>query len=61
VNIKTTNIPYGGNTYNARSNSTYISTYSNHIIENESSSYVNVFGGDTYLGILDNKTVIYIP
>lgn len=62
VNIKTSNNPYGGNTYSARSNSTYISTYSYHkIATGETQSQVFVFGGDTYLGILDHKTVTYMP
>lgn len=61
VNIKTGNIPYGGNTYSARSNSTYISTFAYHSIKNETSSEIIVFGGDTYLGVLDHKTVMYIP
>ncbi len=58
VNIKTNNIPYSGNTYSARSNSTYISTYSYHDV---SESNAIVFGGDTFLGVLDHKTVMYIP
>ena len=58
VNIKTDNIPYSGNTYSARSNSTYVSTYTYH---NVSDNSVTVFGGDTYLGVLDHKTVMYIP
>lgn len=61
VNIKTDNIPYGGNTYSARSNSTYVSTYTYHSIENDNASAINVFGGDTYLGVLDHRTGMYIP
>lgn len=58
VNIKTNNIPYSGNTYSARSNSTYISTYTYHDLSDRNAI---VFGGDTYLGVLDHKTVMYIP
>lgn len=61
VNIKTSIVPYGGNTHSARNNSTYISTHSYHYINSDTSSYINVFGGDTYLGILDHKTAMYIP
>lgn len=61
VNIKTSNVPYGGNTYGARSNSTYISTHSYHTITDDMYSSIDVFGGDTYLGVLDHKTAMYIP
>lgn len=62
VNIKTNNVPYEGNTYSVRQNSTYIGTSSYLKVTNINNSHsINVFGGDTYLGILDHKTVMYIP
>lgn len=54
VNIKRDIIPYNGNTYVARTNSTYISTGYFKIVGDDSNPYV--FGGDTYLGILDHRT-----
>lgn len=56
INIKRHIVPYGGNNYNARSNSTYISTSSYKLITDEDSNTNYVFGGDTYLGILDHRT-----
>lgn len=55
VNIKrdSSNI-YGGNTYAARANSIYISTNSYQLISQPFiSTHVNVFGGDTFMGLLD--------
>lgn len=56
VNIKRRIVPYGGNNYNARSNSTYISTSSYKLISEVDSNVNYVFGGDTYLGVLDHRT-----
>jgi hypothetical protein len=56
VNIKRRVVPYGGNNYNARSNSTYISTSSYKLISEADSNVNYVFGGDTYLGVLDHRT-----
>lgn len=55
VNVKRSIVPYGGNTYSARTNSVYIPTFSYKQIDNSvsSGSISYVFGGDTYLGILD--------
>lgn len=55
VNIKKKIIPYGGNSYFSRSNSTYISTNTYTKVKSNQSS-VCAFGGDTYLGILDHRT-----
>lgn len=44
---------YGGNTYVARQNSIYISIGAYTSIEDANSYTNNVFGGDTFLGILD--------
>lgn len=53
VNIKRNITPYGGNSYSARQNSTYITT----CCQNDSTeSNAYVFGGDTRLGILDHRT-----
>lgn len=56
-NVKKHNIGYGGNTFSARSNSTYIScgAYANNGV-----SKVMCYGGDTYLGIFEfqNTTAI---
>jgi hypothetical protein len=54
VNIKRDIIPYNGKTYVARTNSTYVSTGYFKIVGDTSNSWV--FGGDTYLGILDHRT-----
>lgn len=54
VNIKRDIIPYNGNTYVARTNSTYVSTGYFKIVGDTSNPWV--FGGDTYLGILDHRT-----
>lgn len=52
-NVKRQVTQYGGNTYSARSNSIYISTNS-YIKVGTANSYIdNVFGGDTFLGVLD--------
>lgn len=52
VNIKrNTTTQYGGNTYAARQNSVYISTFSYKQETSSGNSYV--FGGDTYLNVLD--------
>ena len=50
-NIKNNVIPYGGNTYIARSNSNYISTG---IVQLADVHKTECFGGDTYLGIYDH-------
>jgi hypothetical protein len=54
VNIKRDIIPYNGNTYVARTNSTYVSTGYFKIVGDTSNPWV--FGGDTYLGVLDHRT-----
>lgn len=52
VNIKrSTTTQYGGDTYVARQNSVYISTFSYKQEQSSGESYV--FGGDTYLNMLD--------
>lgn len=53
ANIKKHTNPYGGNTFSSRQNSIYIAigSYSNISISN---STINVFGGDTFLNILDH-------
>ena len=52
VNIKKSNTSqYGGNTYTARQNSVYMSTFS--YTQKISEQTITVFGGDTYLGLLD--------
>ena len=52
-NIKQQVSQYGGNTYNNRVNSVYMSTgcYKNRSQENSDTCYC--FGGDTFLGVLD--------
>lgn len=54
VNIKRYIVPYRGNSYITRSNSTYISTGSHMLAKN--GNVVRVFGGDTYLGVHDHRT-----
>ena len=54
VNIKRNIIPYGGNTYIARTNSAYIST-GKYVVPTESDK-IFVYGGDIYLGVLDHRT-----
>lgn len=61
VNIKKNTVPYGGNGYNNRSNSTYISTSSYTVVREEKSSSAYVFGGDTYLCVWDHRTAAPIP
>lgn len=57
ANLKQDIIPYGGNTYAVRQNSTYISTGCYQTITEES-EYVNpCFGGDTYIGVMDYTNV----
>lgn len=51
ANIKRNIIPYGGDTFVARQNSIYISTACYRL--KTGTSDVNCFGGDTYLGVLD--------
>lgn len=55
VNLKRNNTnQYGGNTYAARQNSVYISTNSyKQISSTLKQDTVNVFGGDTFMGLLD--------
>lgn len=52
VNLKRDTIPYNGNTYSARTSSTYIPVSGYQKI-NDTIQSVMVFGGDTYIGILD--------
>lgn len=52
ANIKKDTVQYGGNTYSSRSNSVYISTNS-YVLCDAANYTMNVFGGDTFLGILD--------
>lgn len=61
VDIKTNVSPYGGNTYTSRQNRTYISTNSYRMIDGQSQDNTFVFGGDTYLAILDHRTASPIP
>lgn len=58
VNFKRITVPYSGNNYSARQNSTYISTTST---GTKDSSVVYVFGGDTYLGVHDHLTSMSFP
>lgn len=52
-NLKQNITPYGGYTYSARQNSTYIGTGS-YQLKDDSASYTNnCFGGDIYIGVLD--------
>ena len=51
-NLIQNTIPYGGNSYSAKQNSTYISTGSYHTITTENIN-IDSFGGDTYIGVLD--------
>lgn len=60
VNVKRNIIPYGGNSYYSRTNSTYISTGSYTRALNKE-NITNTFGGDTYLGVLDHKTCCPFP
>lgn len=60
VNIKRNIIPYGGNSYYNRTNSIYISTGS-YVRVLDKISINNVFGGDTYLSILDHRTCCPFP
>lgn len=50
VNAKVNTVPYSGNTYSARTNSTYIPVGA---YGDADTSTVYAFGGDTYIGILD--------
>jgi hypothetical protein len=50
VNAKKPTIPYNGNTYSARTSSTYIPVGS---YGDTNNPVVYTFGGDTYIGILD--------
>ena len=52
-NIKKQVRQYGGDTYSARSSSVYIPTGNYKLLDSISSSIEYVFGGDTYLGVLD--------
>lgn len=53
-NITQAVTPYGGYTYAARQNSVYISTGSYKPTNTTSSNYYsNVYGGDTYIGLMD--------
>lgn len=53
-NIKRPNTSqYGGNSYFSRSNSIY-NIHCGFVVSNSNSCSCNVFGGDTYLGILDH-------
>jgi hypothetical protein len=60
VNIKLSNIPYGGNSYIARTNSTYISTNSFTTI-GPSGGQSLVYGGDTFIGVHDHRTANAFP
>lgn len=61
VNVKRDVAPYNGNTYSARASSTYIPvgayrqilTNVDNTMPYEDPRTLNVFGGDTYIGILD--------
>lgn len=55
-NIKRSVTPYGGNTYSARQNSIYISTGSYSLRDNSKNT---VFGGDTYINILDYANCMF--
>lgn len=52
-NLKQNVVPYGGTTNSARQNSTYISTGTYQLIDENSNYTNNCFGGDTYIGVLD--------
>ena len=58
VNFKRITVPYSGNNYSARQNSTYISTAASNTKDN---SVTYVFGGDTYLGVHDHLTSMSFP
>lgn len=52
-NLKQSVTPYGGITYSARQNSTYITTGCYQLLDGSDSYKNNCFGGDTYIGVLD--------
>lgn len=57
-NIRQNVNPYGGNTYSARQNSAYLSTgVTSGTVSNTT---VNVFGGDTYIGVLDYAVLHFV-
>ena len=60
VNIKLSNIPYGGNTYIARTNSTYIGTNSFTPVGTSGGETI-VYGGDTFIGVHDHRTANTFP
>lgn len=53
ANLKQNTIPYGGDGYVTRQNSTYISTGAYAKTNTDVNGVINVFGGDTYIGVLD--------
>lgn len=56
ANIKKLTNPYGGNTFSARQNSIYISIGAYHSLDDNSTA-LYVFGGDTFLNLLDQPVV----
>lgn len=59
ANLKQSVTPYGGNSYTTRQNSVYISTGSYVSLKNNINAKVNVFGGDTYVGVLDYANCMF--
>lgn len=53
VNLRTNVTPYGGNSYNVRENSTYVSTGYIMDVDNGKIEDIPVFGGDTYINIFE--------
>jgi hypothetical protein len=49
---------YGGNSYSERSNSTYMSCNNVQIIQGPGTFESKVFGGDTFVGLMDNERCI---
>ena len=59
ANLKQSVTPYGGDSYANRQNSTYISTGTYvDLVSDPNRTAVNVFGGDTYVGVLDYATTM---
>lgn len=59
ANLRQSVTPYGGNSYATRQNSVYISTGSYVNAKDNSNTKVNVFGGDTYVGVLDYANCMF--
>lgn len=59
ANLRQSVTPYGGNSYATRQNSVYIGTGSYVNAKDNSNTKVNVFGGDTYVGVLDYANCMF--